>query len=334
MRIVVTGGAGFIGSHLCARLLGEGHEVVCVDNLRTGSALNLATIQGDARFTWLNRDVSDLAQPLLAMPELAEGPVDAIFHLASPASPRGYLRMPVETALANSQGTYACLELARAKQARFLLASTSEAYGDPLEHPQRETYWGNVNPIGQRACYDESKRFAEALTFVYLRTHGVDARVVRIFNCYGPHSDPEDGRLVPSAVTRALRGEPIVVYGSGEQTRSLCYVDDLVEGLVRAAWQRDTRGEVFNLGMPDERSVREIVALVNRLCGHRSPITFGPPISEDDPQRRCPDIAKARRVLSWEPGVPLEDGLARTIAWFARRLDLPLPEASPAEGTR
>jgi nucleoside-diphosphate-sugar epimerase len=327
MRIVVTGGAGFIGSHLCARLLADGHEVVCIDNLCTGSALNLAAMRNDGRFTWVNRDVSDLAQPLLEVAEVADGPVDAIFHLASPASPRGYLRMPVETALANSLGTYACLELARAKQARFLLASTSEVYGDPLEHPQQETYWGNVNPIGQRACYDESKRFAEALTFVYHRTHGLDSRVVRIFNCYGPHSDPDDGRLVPSAVTHAVRGQPILIYGSGEQTRSLCYVADLVEGLVRAMWYPSTTGEVFNLGMPDERSVREIVEIINRLCGGHSPITLAPPISEDDPRRRCPDIAKARALLSWEPHIALEDGLARTIAWFRQRLGVILPAA-------
>jgi nucleoside-diphosphate-sugar epimerase len=226
--------------------------------------------------------------------------------------------------LANSQGTYHLLELARANAARFLLASTSEAYGDPLEHPQRETYWGNVNPNGERACYDESKRFAEALTFVYWRSHGLDARIIRIFNTYGPHSDPADGRVVPNFISQALRGEPLTIYGAGTQTRALCYVDDLVDGIARAMFSSGSRGEVFNLGNPDERTIRELAEVINHLCGNRSELVFRPYISADDPQRRCPDITKARDVLGWEPRVALEAGLARTIAWFRERLGLVL----------
>lgn len=316
MRCVVSGGAGFIGSHLCERLLADGHAVVCLDNVSTGDARNVAALRDRPGFDFIRADVTE------PLPEL--GAVDAVFHLASPASPPGYLRRPVETMLANSVGTHHLLDLARRRGARFLLASTSEAYGDPLEHPQRESYWGNVNPNGERACYDESKRFGEALTFVYWRTHGLDARIIRIFNTYGPHSDPDDGRIVPNFISQALRGEPITLYGSGEQTRALCYVSDLVEGIVRAQVTPGVTGEVINLGNPDERTVREYAELINRLCGGRSEIVYRPFISADDPQRRCPDIAKARALLGWRPTVPLEDGLARTIAWFRERLGTPV----------
>ena len=318
MKVLVTGGAGFIGSHLCARLLAEGHEVVCVDNLLTGRRENIAALLAAPRFTFLEHDVTS---PLAVEAE-------AIFHLASPASPPGYLAHPVETALVNSLGTYQLLELARQQGARFLLASTSEVYGDPLVHPQPETYWGNVNPIGPRACYDESKRFAEMLTMVYVRRFDLDARIVRIFNCYGPHSDPNDGRLVPNFITQALRGEPLTVYGTGQQTRSLCYVSDLVEGLVRALFTPGTKGRVYNLGNPDEHTVLEYAQLIKRLCQSDSPIVFRPLPTEDDPRRRCPDITRARTELGWEPRVGLVEGLTLTIAWFRQRLAL----TAPAEG--
>ena len=312
MRIVISGGAGFIGSHLCERLLREGHEVVCLDNLSTGDATNVAHLRGEPRFDFRTADVTE------PLPDV--GRAEAVFHLASPASPPGYLRRPIETMLANSVGTHRMLELARTSGARFLVASTSEAYGDPLEHPQKESYWGNVNPNGERSCYDESKRFGEAMTFVYWRSMGLDARIIRIFNTYGPHSDPNDGRIVPNFISQALRGEPITLYGSGEQTRSLCYVSDLVDGIVRAQFTDGTTGEVFNLGNPDEHTVREYAEIINRMCGGRSEIVNRPFLSADDPQRRRPDIAKARAQLGWGPRVGLEEGLAKTIAWFRERL--------------
>ncbi|MHB1416168.1 MAG: UDP-glucuronic acid decarboxylase family protein [Chloroflexota bacterium] len=312
MRILVTGGAGFIGSHLCERLLSEGNEVYCLDNLITGHRHNVAHLLPGGHFHFVLHDV---IEPLAEDME-----VEAIYHLASPASPPDYLRHPVQTALANSQGTYRMLELARQRSAKFLFASTSEAYGDPQEHPQREEYWGNVNPNGQRSCYDESKRFGEALTFTYVREFGLDARIVRIFNTYGPRSDPEDGRIVPNFVTQALRGDPITVYGDGQQTRSLCYVSDLVDGLVRAQRSPDTKGGVFNLGNPDEHTVLQFAEIVKRETGSSSPITFQPLVTEDDPTRRKPDITRARERLGWEPKVPLAKGLAQTIAWFKERL--------------
>lgn len=314
MRSLVAGGAGFVGSHLCDRLLARGDEVVCVDNLVTGHSQNLAHLQSSPRFEFLQADVT---QPLVV-----DGAVDRIFHLASPASPPGYMRKPLETALVNSFGTYHLLQLAREKAARFLMASTSEAYGDPQVHPQPEEYWGNVNPIGERSCYDEGKRFAETLTMIFVREFGVDARVVRIFNCYGPRSDPNDGRLVPNFVTQALTGQPLTVYGDGKQTRSLCYVRDLVEGLVRAIETPGTTGRVYNLGNPDERTVLQFAEAIKRLTGSNSPIVFVPPISPDDPHRRCPDISRARNELNWEPTVQLEEGLTETVAWFRSRLGL------------
>ncbi|MHB1133601.1 MAG: UDP-glucuronic acid decarboxylase family protein [Chloroflexota bacterium] len=308
----MSGGAGFIGSHLCERLLREGEEVYCLDNLSTGQRANVDELAALPGFHFLEHDV--------AVPLPDDPPVDTIFHLASPASPPGYFRRPLETMLANSMGTQRLLELAARRGARLLYASTSEVYGEPLVHPQREDYWGNVNPIGMRACYDESKRYGEALTMVFVEHYGVDARLVRIFNTYGPRSDPEDGRLVPNFVTQALRGEPITVYGEGNQTRSLCYVSDLVDGLVRAARTPGTRGGVFNLGNPEEHTVLEYAQMIKERAGSRSPIVFRPLLSEDEPTRRKPDITHARRELGWEPRVALAEGLDLTITWFRERL--------------
>lgn len=314
MRALVTGGAGFVGSHLCERLLARGDEVVCVDNFITGQVENLETLRENPRFQFLQTDVIE--------PFEIDGAVDAVLHLASPASPPGYLRKPLETALVNSIGTNNLLALARARGAKFLLASTSEAYGDPLVHPQSEDYWGNVNPNGVRACYDEGKRFGEAITMVYVRQYGLDARIVRIFNCYGPRSDPNDGRLVPNFITQALRGEPMTVYGDGQQTRSLCYVSDLVDGLLRAMETNGTTGRVYNLGNPDERTIVEFAEVIRRVAGSSSPIVYREHISPDDPHRRCPDITRAKAELGWEPRVSLDDGLAQTVNWFRARLGL------------
>lgn len=305
MRIVVTGGAGFIGSHLCARLLEEGHQVTAIDNLITGMSRNIAPLLPDPGFSFVEHDV---VRPM-------DLPTDAVFHLASPASPRGYLDHPVETALVNSVGTNNMLEMAARNGAAFLMASTSEAYGDPLEHPQRESYWGNVNPVGIRSCYDESKRFSEALTMTYLRSRELNARIIRIFNTYGPHSDPDDGRIVPNFITQALLNRPITVYGDGSQTRSLCYVSDLVEGILAAMFREGTRGQVINLGNPLENTVLEYAHLIRDMCNSQSEIEFKP-LPQDDPTRRCPDITRARTLLGWEPRVGLAEGLGRTIEWF------------------
>jgi len=310
VRVLVAGGAGFIGSHLCESLLNSGFDVIAVDNLITGRLHNLAGLLEHPRFTFLQHDITE---PL-------DLEVDAVFHLASPASPVGYRRYSIETHLVNSVGTLNLLELARRHGARFLFASTSEVYGDPEVHPQPETYHGNVNPVGPRSCYDESKRFGESLTMEFVRKYGLDARIVRIFNTYGPRTDPADGRVVPNFVLRALRGEPLVIYGDGRQTRSLCYVSDMVRGL-RLAMERDgLAGEVINLGNPDERTVLELARLILELTDSPSTMTFAPP-RPDDPVRRCPDIAKARRLLGWEPAVSLLDGLQLTIAYFAETLD-------------
>ena len=305
MKIVVTGGAGFIGSHLCTRLLDEGHNVQCVDNFITGSELNIASLRKHPHFSCIYQDVT---RPF-------EFEADAIFHLASPASPVGYMEYPIETILVNSQGTYQMLEQARKQNAIFLVASTSEAYGDPLVHPQREDYWGNVNPIGPRACYDESKRVGETLTMEYHRQYGLNARIVRIFNTYGPNSQINDGRMIPNFITQALRNEPLTIYGDGGITRSICYVSDLVEGLIRALFQPRTAGEVFNLGHIEEHTVLEYAQLIIRLCEASSGIIFEPN-RVDDPERRRPDISKAHSVLGWEPKLSIEAGLRRTIEWF------------------
>ncbi|MBI4506031.1 MAG: SDR family oxidoreductase [Chloroflexi bacterium] len=318
MNCLVTGGAGFIGSHLCDRLLDAGHRVICLDNLCTGARENVAHLIEHERFVFLERDVS---YPERYREDVRER-LDFVFHLASPASPVGYLKMPIETALANSAGTWATLEVAHEHGARYLLASTSEVYGEPLEHPQRETYWGNVHPNGLRSCNDESKRFAEALSVSYRRHRGTEVRIVRIFNTYGPRSDPDDGRVVPNFVTQALRGEPITVYGDGTQTRSLCFVSDMVEGILRAAFTPGTAGDVFNLGNPNEYTVLEYAQLIKKLSGSSAPVVFRPFLSEDDPSRRRPDITKARAVLGWQPSVPLVEGLEETLRWFRTRLRL------------
>ena len=305
MRVVVTGGAGFIGSHLCERLLGQGHKVTAVDNLITGMSRNITSLLSNPDFSFLQHDVT---HPL-------DLPADVVFHLASPASPRGYLDHPLETALVNSVGTHNMLEMAARNGAAFLMASTSEAYGDPLEHPQRESYWGNVNPVGIRSCYDESKRFAEALTMTYVRSRNSDARIIRIFNTYGPHSDPDDGRIVPNFITQALLGRPITVYGDGSQTRSLCYVSDLVDGIIASMFTEGTRGQVVNLGNPQENTVLEYAYLIKEMCDSQSEVQFKP-LPQDDPTRRCPDITRARTLLGWEPKVGLAEGLEQTIDWF------------------
>lgn len=311
MDVLVSGGAGFIGSHLCARLLQEGHHVLCVDNLLTGAERNIAPLRSDTNFEFLYHDVTEPLQDLRA---------DVILHLASPASPVGYWEHPFETIRVNSEGTMRLLELAHQCGARFLMASTSEAYGDPLEHPQTETYHGNVNPIGPRACYDESKRLGETITMEFHRQYGMDARIVRIFNTYGPNSQLNDGRMIPNFITQALAGGPLTIHGDGSQTRSICYVDDLVDGLVRAAFTADVAGEVFNLGNPEEHTVLEWARLIIQLCDSESKLVFEPKRA-DDPERRQPDIAKANRVLGWLPTVDPECGLRRTIAWFRSELE-------------
>jgi UDP-glucuronate decarboxylase len=291
-------------------LLAQEVEVVCVDNFISGELAHIAHLRSEPRFTFVEQDITTPIQ--------MDG-IDLIFHLASPASPnpeshKSYIAHPVETALANSQGTHQLLDLALRNRARFLFASTSEAYGDPLEHPQKETYWGNVNPNGIRSCYDEGKRFGEALTMSYVRSYEIDARIVRIFNTYGPRCDVNDGRVVPAFIGQALSGAPITIQGDGTQTRSLCYVSDLVEGLWRLMTRANTRGEVVNIGNPEEHTVLEFAELIRDLCGSSSPIIYEP-ARADDPTRRKPDITKARALLDWEPRVALMDGLKETIDW-------------------
>ena len=309
-RIVVTGGAGFIGSHLCERFLAEGHEVICIDNLVTGNADNIAPLLAEARFSFIPQDVTTYLH--------VKGELDAILHFASPASPTDYLELPIQTLKVGSLGTHKALGLAREKGARLLLASTSEVYGDPLVHPQTEDYWGNVNPIGPRGVYDEAKRFAEALVMAYRRSHGLETRIGRIFNTYGPRMRLRDGRVVPNFISQALRGEDLTVYGDGSQTRSFCFVTDLVEGICRLL-RSDYDGPV-NLGNPREMSVLDFAKLIIALTGSRSQIAFRP-LPADDPQVRQPDIRLARRVLEWQPQVPLETGLRQTIAYFRDRLE-------------
>jgi dTDP-glucose 4,6-dehydratase len=304
-RILITGGAGFIGSHLCERFLAEGDEVICIDNLLTGTPDNIAHLFSDRRFTFIQQDVTTYIY--------VKGPVDAILHFASPASPVDYLELPIQTLKVGSLGTHKALGLAKEKNARFLLASTSEVYGDPLVHPQKEDYWGNVNPIGPRGVYDEAKRFAEAITMAYHRTHGVQTRIVRIFNTHGPRMRLNDGRVVPNFISQALRGEPLTVYGDGSQTRSFCYVSDLVDGIVRLL-RSDHSGPV-NCGNPMEVTILQFAEKIKALTASRSEIVFRP-LPEDDPKVRQPDIGLARRLLGWEPRVSLDDGLRRTIEYF------------------
>ena len=310
MRVLITGGAGFLGSHLCDRFLAEGHEVIAMDNLITGTTRNIEHLAGRDDFLFIKHDVTDYIY--------VEGPLDAILHFASPASPIDYLELPIQTLKVGALGTHKALGLAMVKKASFLLASTSEVYGDPLEHPQQEDYWGNVNPIGPRGVYDEAKRFAEALTMAYHRAHGIETRIARIFNTYGPRMRLDDGRVVPNFVGQALRDEPLTVYGDGSQTRSFCYVDDLIEGIYRLLLSDEV--EPVNVGNPAEMSILDFAHLVNRLTGNKAGIVYEDYRIPDDPQVRRPDISKARRVLNWEPKVDLEEGLQKTIEWFRKRV--------------
>jgi len=321
MRVLVAGGAGFIGSHVCETLLARGHQVTCVDNFVTGNHRNIGPFGPNPDFSLVEADVA-------TAPRLA---TDLVLHLASPASPVHYKEFPIETMLANSAGTHRLLDLAKSSGARFVFASTSEVYGDPLEHPQKETYWGNVNPIGPRACYDESKRFGEALTFEYRRKLGVNASIVRIFNTYGPRMNINDGRVVPAFISAALEEQPFPLHGQGDQTRSFCYVSDLVEGLLLVAMDRTADGEVFNIGNPLEITMRELAGRIARLSGLSSENVQHLPRGADDPERRRPDIAKMRDRYAWEPGVGLEDGLRATIEYFR---DLHRPPDAQSRGGR
>jgi len=309
MKVLVTGGAGFIGSHLCDRFLQEGHEVICLDNLITGSTGNIARLAGHPKFSFIKHDVTNYI--------FAEGKIDAILHFASPASPVDYLQYPIQTLKVGSLGTHKALGLAKEKKAKFLLASTSEVYGNPLIHPQKEDYWGNVNPIGPRGVYDEAKRFAEAMTMAYHRYHGVDTRIARIFNTYGPRMRLNDGRVVPNFIHQALRGEDLTIYGDGSQTRSFCYIEDLVEGMVRLLFSREI--EPVNLGNPDEYSIQDFARVILQVTGSRSRIVYQT-LPTDDPRVRKPDISRARAVLGWNPKVDLKDGIGKTILYFQEKL--------------
>ena len=310
-RTLVTGGAGFLGSHLCDRLLREGHEVICADNLITGNLKNVAHLFGREGFRFLKQDVTEYLY--------IEGPVQYILHFASPASPVDYLRLPIQTLKVGSLGTHKALGLAKAKGARLLLASTSEVYGDPQVHPQPESYWGHVNPVGPRGVYDEAKRFAEAMTMAYQRYHGVETRIARIFNTFGPRMRPNDGRVVSNFLIQALEGNPLTVYGDGRQTRSFCYVSDLVDGLFRLLMSAE--GEPVNLGNPAERTIRDLVAAIEKILGRSLPVTYNP-LPQDDPRVRQPDITRARTLLGWEPKVELEIGLRETIDYFRGQPDV------------
>ncbi|MCK6624015.1 MAG: SDR family oxidoreductase [Anaerolineae bacterium] len=313
MRVLITGGAGFLGSHLCDRFLAEGHTVIAMDNLITGKTANIEHLAGHDNFLFVKHDVTNYIY--------VEGPLDAVLHFASPASPIDYLELPIPTLKVGALGTHKALGLAKAKGARFLLASTSEVYGDPLVHPQTEDYWGNVNPVGPRGVYDEAKRFAEAMTMAYQRYHQVDTRIVRIFNTYGPRMRLEDGRVVPNFIAQALRGEPLTVYGDGSQTRSFCYVSDLVDGIYRLLLSNEL--EPVNIGNPVEMSILDFAKAIIELTGSTSEIVFVRPTDmriKDDPKVRQPDISKARRILNWEPKVSLQNGLKETIAYFKPRV--------------
>ncbi len=310
MRILITGAAGFLGSHLCDRFLAEGHQVVGMDNFITGAPENIAHLIGNPDFHFVEHNVTSFIY--------VEGPLDGVLHFASPASPVDYLEMPIPTLKVGSLGTHKTLGLAKAKGARYLLASTSEVYGDPQVHPQPESYWGHVNPVGPRGVYDEAKRFAEAMTMAYHRYHGVPTRIVRIFNTYGPRMRPGDGRVVSNFIVQALRGDPITIYGEGEQTRSFTYVDDLVEGIYRLF--HSDRVEPTNIGNPGEFTIRELADLVMELTGSRSTLEYRP-LPEDDPRTRQPDITVAREVLDWNPRISLREGLERTIPYFRKLVE-------------
>ena len=309
MRVLITGAAGFIGSHLTDFLLARGADVIGMDNFITGSPDNLRHLTDHPRFTFVSHNVTEFIR--------VDGPLDWVLHLASPASPRDYLELPIQTLKVGSLGTYRALGLALAKRARFLLASTSEVYGDPLVHPQREDYWGNVNPIGPRGVYDEAKRFAEALTMAYHRAHGLDTRIVRIFNTYGPRMRLDDGRAIPAFISQALTGQPLTVFGDGSQTRSFQYINDLIDGIWRL--MQVPVHEPVNVGNPQEMTLLELAKRILRLTGSQSGIVFRP-LPEDDPKVRQPDITRARRLLGWEPRVDTDEGLRLTIEWFRQRL--------------
>ncbi|MFT5287212.1 MAG: dTDP-glucose 4,6-dehydratase [Planctomycetota bacterium] len=309
-RVLITGGAGFLGSHLCERFLAENYEVICMDNLITGDLANIEHLMPREDFQFMHQDVTEYIH--------VAGKLDAVLHFASPASPIDYLLLPIQTLKVGSLGTHKALGLAHAKNARFLLASTSECYGDPLVHPQTEDYWGNVNPVGPRGVYDEAKRFAEAMTMGYHRFHGVESRIIRIFNTYGPRMRMNDGRALPAFMSQALRGEPITVFGDGSQTRSFCYVDDLVEGI----WRLLNSDEPLptNIGNPSEMTILQFAEKVVKLTGTKSTISFKD-LPEDDPKVRQPDISKARRILGWEPKVGLDEGLEKTFAYFRTKIE-------------
>jgi dTDP-glucose 4,6-dehydratase len=321
MRILVTGGAGFIGSHLCEALLAEGHAVVCVDNLLTGSLRNIAHLNSEPRFEFAQKDVNQPYDP---------GAVDYVFHFASPASPVDYMEHGIETLKVGSLGTFHSLDVAKKYGAKFMLASTSECYGDPLEHPQKETYWGHVNPIGPRSVYDEAKRFAEAATMAYLRYHNVDTRILRIFNTYGPRLQLNDGRVISNFMKQALRGEPLTVYGDGKQTRSFCYVSDEVDGILRLS--RAETHDPVNIGNPTEFTILECAHLVLKVTGSKSPITYEP-LPQDDPKQRRPDISRARQLLGWEPKIQLEEGLKLSMSYFQQAIEIEDAEKAGKQNT-
>src|SRR5215210_3026228 len=309
-RVLVTGGAGFVGSHLCERLLLEGYRVVCMDNLRTGSFENVVHLVDSPGFEYAQHDVTTYID--------CPGDLDEVYHFASPASPADFEHIPIPILKVGALGTYNALGLAKAKGARFMLASTSEVYGDPLVHPQPEEYWGNVNSIGVRGVYDEAKRYAESITMAYYRHHGVDTRIVRIFNTYGPRMRPDDGRMIPNFISQALAGDSLTIYGDGSQTRSVQYVDDLIEGIFRLMSSEERRP--VNVGNPVEYSVREVAGLILELSGSASELVHKP-LPKDDPKQRCPDITRARDSLGWEPTVHAREGLGMTLKWFAERLE-------------
>ena len=308
-RILITGGAGFLGSHLCEKFIENGYHVICMDNLITGSPENIAHLMGNERFHFIHHDVTEYMY--------VDGQLDAILHFASPASPVDYLRYPIQTLKVGSLGTHKALGLAKAKNARFLLASTSEVYGDPLIHPQEESYWGNVNPVGIRGVYDEAKRFAEAMTMAYHRYHGLETRIIRIFNTYGPRMRIEDGRAIPAFMSQALRGEDLTVFGDGSQTRSVCYVDDLVDGIYRLLLSDESNP--VNIGNPDEISMLDLAKEILEISGSDSKITFKD-LPQDDPKVRQPDITRARAILNWEPHVQRREGLLKTLEYFKQAL--------------
>jgi dTDP-glucose 4,6-dehydratase len=310
-RSLVTGGAGFLGSHLCDRLIAEGHQVICMDNLITGKAENIAHLFGNPQFSFIQHDVTNYI--------FVDGPLDYILHFASPASPVDYLELPIQTLKVGSLGTHKALGLAKAKGARILIASTSEVYGDPLVHPQQEEYWGNVNPIGLRGVYDEAKRFGEAITMAYHRYHGVETRIIRIFNTYGPRMRVHDGRAIPAFMSQALTGQPLTVFGEGKQTRSVCYVDDLIDGIYRLLLSDETNP--VNIGNPDELTMLQLATEIKELTGSESPIVFKP-LPQDDPQVRQPDITRAKQLLGWEPKIDRREGLRRTLEYFRKELNV------------